>query len=223
VKYKPFSRAAAVSDEWIAAYVHGLLSPKDNERIEKLMAGDDRLREEVRAAMDIRRQQDDEGLQSPPDDLTQTVRDRVRKCIQPGFLHVVAVVAQGVLRTVRTTGQLLVGPQLATEHCLRNGERGAVHTSVFQKEFSELLVRGELTVGEHDRSTLVVTLQPGRPWPDTRRFRVTFRDEAGELGSRDYMGESVMFENVVPGKYEIIISENSMRRAGIALCLENAS
>jgi len=109
------------------------------------------------------------------------------------------------------------------EHTLRNGKKSAMHTSVFQKKFAELLVRGELTVGEHNRSTLVVTLQPGQTWPDSKRLRVTLKDEEGELGSQDYTGEGVVFEDILPGKYDVIISEDHTQRAGIALCLENVS
>ncbi|HPN55867.1 MAG TPA: hypothetical protein PLD92_03370 [Candidatus Omnitrophota bacterium] len=223
MKHKSFKREADVSDEWMAAYVQGLLLPQDKEKIEQLMAGDDRLREEVRALMDICREQETGGLQPPPDGFSQTVKDRVRQCLRPGVLHVVAVIAEGVLRTVRTTGELLVGPHIAMEHTLRNGKKSAMHTSVFQKKFAELLVRGELTVGEHNRSTLVVTLQPGQTWPDSKRLRVTLKDEEGELGSQDYTGEGVVFEDILPGKYDVIISEDHTQRAGIALCLENVS
>jgi len=223
VKDKSFDRRSGVGDEWIAAYVQGLLSPAEKDRIENLMARDARLREDVRAVMDIQRLQDEEGFVPLPEGLSRTAQTLVEQGLRPGVLFVIAVVARGVLRMVKTTGQILVGPQILPEHVLRAGGKGASHTSVFQKKFGDLLVRGELSVGEHNRSTVGVTLNPGQAWPASKHFRVTLWDEEGELEDKDCAGESVMFEGMAPGKYKIVIAENNLPQAGIDLWLESSS
>ncbi len=208
---------AELTDEMLTSYVEGLLPDADRQRVERFISQNVFLHEEVEALKSVYQAQQAEGLNVVPDDITERTQKILGEYFQTDVLKIVVSWADNIFRVIKSTGVLLVDPQAAVKHALRDSVAKRNAAAVLQKDFHRARLIVELFPQGDAAMTATVILKNFQGQLVQTILRITLKDPQGELESQDVSSGYAEFANIKPGEYQIDIADSGRRIGMISL------
>lgn len=211
--------SVCLSDEDIACWQSGLVPSGQSVRIGGHLKECARCRGLVAALAAVAVQQEGEGVVQAPAQLTERARNLMQGSGLERIMDAAVTIADGLYRSVETTGQVLFAPWLPAAVALRGPEALAGGTIVLEATRGTTRCRLELSRqdgGRHNVSAVLHDVKLGRPVNGVQC--VLYLDEA-EVESQTVREGRALFEDLLPGHYRMEFSAGGGPVRELTLCL----
>jgi len=157
-----------------------------------------------------------------PPEVMERAQELFRKAIRENFLTIILKVTDQALKLLETTGDILIGKRLIPLPVLRSQSKEEPSSPVtIVKDFKQVSV--QVTIEKELRAGACISVKVAekahpKKEPD---FRVTLVKDTRELHSLLTERNQATFEEVSPGRYEIVIGEEANILARIRLVVES--
>ncbi|MBM3244987.1 MAG: zf-HC2 domain-containing protein [Candidatus Omnitrophica bacterium] len=201
-------------EEDISCLLEGKLPYVEAERIKLHLAGCDKCAELFILPSIL----GDAEEKDVPQGLLAKAKDLVQNAGDNSILEIILKLRENFLQLVNTTGDILVGREFVPTPVLRSRNIGDFKDEIFiLKDFRN--VRVEVKIGSKNGRSFILSVgvKEKSTQKPARGLRITLLKEGIELESYQAESGKALFENVLLGKYSVVIARAEEKIAGISL------
>lgn len=208
-----------LKEEDFACLIEGQLSDSERKKLFKHILSCQACALTLRDHLLVLNAIDRKGLLETPEAIVQAAMDLYSLEVGSDILEVILNFTEKMIELVRTTGEILRGPQLVPVPVLRSqGEENAFPNEIkIVKEFSNFLTEVDVEKKKPDLCDVEIRLTEKETKQKLKGFRVTLNKNGREIESCLMEEGKVTFKEVRPDKYTISIIKDDQKLGIIEL------
>ncbi len=212
---------SCISDESFASFVGGKCSDAENEKASKHIFN---CSDCSKALVDYIKIANDQEHLLAPNYITQPVLDYVAENAKEVILDLVLEIREKAIELIKSTGDILLGPQLVPIPVLRNAKKEITQGENIRvvKKINEMVVDVEIEKRRSPSTDLVIRLMEDATKKKLSGIRIGLTKNNREIASFLTQSGKVKFEEVNVGIYQIILLDNDKKLGVININLKPA-
>lgn len=215
------TQGACLSEEQIACFLEGKLSTTERGEVDDHVLSCRKCGDILRDQMVILKAVSQEQQLSVPEAVIERAKGLVTEEAGPNILDIVLTIKETALEILRTTGDILRGPEPIPLYALRGQEKGKDTDQVrVVKNFQEVLADIQIEKKKSRSTDLTIRVTEKTTKKKAQGIRVSLVKDNREIESRNVEGGKAKFEEVKAGNYKVILVKED-KKIGIITLLMN--
>jgi hypothetical protein len=195
-----------LSDELLTLWAEGLLSSSDKVKVEAHVSACAVCRELIKTIEHVKQNSRENAESSAPEELSMAARRLVKRNWETQIASILLRLTDGLYSAAETTGRVLLAPWLSPAVSMRAEEDMRQSSVVVETIYQHMRCTVESSRTTEDRHTLKASfceINTDKPIEGT--LFVLF-DEREEIESQVSVGGKVVFEDLLPGSYRLMMN-----------------